>query len=185
MACLLALVVGLFIGWGLSRSARPGSLDGAGGRRQSAAAHNLAQCIKVLDGDTIRVLWQGTEEDVRILGIDCPETRNGKKLTEQSQTLHLKKEYVLNYGKIAKKTTSSWLLNRDVSLVFPNDEVKRDSFGRLLCYVEDQGVDIGERLLAGGNAFLWDSEHPRRDTYQLLETEAQRQKKGVWRKRGA
>jgi micrococcal nuclease len=142
---------------------------------------DLARCIKVLDGDTVRVRWRGLKEDVRILGIDCPETRRGKKLTEQARSLHLDPDFVLRYGEIAKKTTSSWLLNRSVTLVFPNDEVQRDAFGRLLAYVEEQGVDVGARLLAGGNAFLWDSVHPRRETYLLLEADARKQKKGAWR----
>lgn len=178
VAAVALFVAGLLIGRG-TRSPKTPDSDLS---NTVPAPGNLVKCIKVLDGDTIRVKWRGNIEDVRILGIDCPETKHGKKLTQQAQSLRLKKEYVLNYGKIARSTTENWLLNRDVNLVFPGDKVQRDSFGRLLAYVEEHGVDIGERLLSGGNAFLWDSEHPRRDTYELLESEAKKKRKGVWRK---
>jgi len=174
---LLAAACALVTGFAIGRATAP-EPDPA---KSEEPSQFLAQCIKVLDGDTIRVRWQGRVEDVRILGIDCPEIRRGNKLDEQAERLNLDEDDVLEYGEIAKKTTASWLLERHVRLVFPGDEVKRDSFGRLLSYVEEQGVDIGERLLAGGNAFARDAEHPRRDTYALLQNEAQKQKKGVWR----
>ena len=141
----------------------------------------LANCIKVLDGDTIRVEWLGQIEDVRILGIDCPETRRGNKLNRQVKRTQMEQDFVKNYGEIAKKVSTNWLLNQQVRLVFPDDKVERDSFGRLLAYVEQRGVDIGERLILGGNTFLWDAVHPRQETYLLFEAEAKKLKKGIWR----
>lgn len=170
---LLALLIGFTVG----RATAPKPTE-----HLPTPAATIATCVSVLDGDTIRVMWNQTEEDIRLLGIDCPETKNSRKLQEQASKLHLKKEYVLQYGEIARKTTESWLLNRDIHIVFPSDEVSRDAFGRLLAYVEQQGVDVGERLLRGGNAFLWEEPHPREETYRLLADDAKRQNKGIWRK---
>lgn len=140
-----------------------------------------ALCVRVLDGDTIEVEWMGQSERVRILGIDAPETRRTRTLREQAKLLSLDEDYVLRYGENARMIVNNWLLERKVRLVFPGDEINRDNFGRLLCYVELQGTDIGERLLLGGNAIIYDSDHPRRETYKLFQGEAQKNRRGIWR----
>ena len=141
----------------------------------------LALCTRVIDGDTIVVKWMGNEERVRILGIDAPEVRRTRSLRAQAELLKMEPEFLLRYGDIATKTVENWLLNRSVRLVFPEDRILRDNFGRLLCYVELQGTDIGERLLLGGNAIVYDAPHPRAEAYQLFQKEAQQQRRGVWR----
>ena len=141
----------------------------------------LALCTRVIDGDTIVIEWMGNEERVRVLGIDAPETRRTRGLRAQAEELAMDPEFLLRYGDIATKTVENWLLNRKVRLVFPDDEVRRDNFGRLLCYVELQGVDIGERLLLLGNAIVYDAPHPRAEAYKLFQTEAQNQRRGIWR----
>lgn len=141
----------------------------------------LALCTRVIDGDTIVVEWMGNEERVRILGIDAPETRRTRSLRAQAEMLEMDPELLLRYGDIATKTVENWLLNRSVRLIFPEDQVLRDNFGRLLCYVELQGTDIGERLLLGGNAVVYDAPHPRAEAYSLFQKEAQQQQRGIWR----
>lgn len=142
----------------------------------------LALCTRVIDGDTIVVQWMGNEERVRILGIDAPETRRTRGLRAQAELLNMDADFLLQYGDIATRTVEMWLLNRQVRLIFPEEEqILRDSFGRLLCYVELQGTDIGERLLRGGNAFVYEAPHPREEAYQAFQAEAQRQRRGIWR----
>lgn len=141
----------------------------------------LALCTRVLDGDTVEVEWMGNTEHVRILGIDAPETRRTSSLRSQAERLEMDPEFLLQYGDVAKKTVEMWLLDRRVRLVFPDDEVLRDSFGRLLAYVELQETDIGERLLLGGNAIVYEAEHPREEAYLLFQAEAQKQQRGIWR----
>ena len=140
-----------------------------------------ALCVGVLDGDTIKVLWEGNKETVRILGIDTPETRAISRLGKQAKILNMSEPELKKYGLIAKQTAENWLLDQNVRLVFPSGEVKRDSFGRLLAYVEQQGIDIGERLMLGGLAQAAEWEHPRTASYRLFEEEAQRTGKGIWR----
>ncbi len=141
----------------------------------------LANCTRVIDGDTIVVEWMGNEERVRILGIDAPEVRRTRSLRAQAEMLNMDPEFLLRYGDIATKTVENWLLNRPVRLIFPEDEIIRDNFGRLLCYVELQGTDIGERLLLGGNAMIYEAPHPREEAYELFQQEAQQQRRGIWR----
>lgn len=140
-----------------------------------------AICTRVIDGDTIEVEWMGQAERVRILGIDAPETRRTRSLREQAELLQMEPDFLLRYGGIATQIVENWLLDRSVRLVFPEDEVLRDNFGRLLCYVELHGTDIGERLLLGGNAIVYDAPHPREEAYRLFQAEAQNQRRGIWR----
>ncbi len=140
-----------------------------------------ALCTRVIDGDTIVVEWMGNKERVRVLGIDTPETRRTRGLREQAELLDMDPEFLLQYGDIATKAVENFVLNRKVRLIFPEDEVRRDNFGRLLCYVEIQGMDIGERLLLWGHAIVYDAPHPREEAYLLFQAEAQKQRRGIWR----
>jgi len=172
IAVSIVFVLGMIIGVSIKTTTYIKDLDDGA---------EYAKCIRVLDGDTIEVIWLGNTERVRILGIDAPETRRGRSLTSQADLLKMDPEFLLRYGNISTKIVENWLLNRPVRLIFPGDEVKRDSFGRLLCYVEQQGLDIGERMLLGGNAIIYESQHPRMETYQLFQAEAQKQRRGIWR----
>jgi len=168
----IALVIGMIIGVSIQSPTQD---------KEKRDRPELAQCVRAVDGDTIEVEWLGNTERVRILGIDAPETRRGQSLKAQAELLSMDPEFLLRYGDIARTIVENWLLDRPVRLIFPDDEVVRDSFGRLLCYVEQQGVDIGERLLLGGNAIIYEAEHPRMDTYQLFQAESQKQRRGIWR----
>ncbi len=173
LACLLAFGLGVSTGILLSRP----------DAETAAPDPNRVECVEVVDGDTIRVLRNGKKVDVRILGIDCPETRRGSKLSRQAERAELDTDQMLRYGEIAHRTTRNWLKGRTVTLVFPDGEIRRGSFGRLLAYVEQEGVDIGERLLLGGNAFASGEEHPRQQPYRLFEEEARQKGKGFWYRR--
>ena len=133
LGCGLCLFGGMVLGIQMSRNDAPVVVDSV----------PLARCVGVLDGDTIKIIWKDTKETVRILGIDTPETRAISRLEKQAKELNLSEPELKKYGNIAKQTAQNWLLDQNVRLVFPSDEVKRDSFGRLLAYVEQQGIDIG------------------------------------------
>lgn len=141
----------------------------------------LALCTRVIDGDTIVIEWMGNEERVRVLGIDAPETRRTRGLRAQAELLGMDPEFLLRYGDIATKAVENFVLNRKVRLVFPENEILRDNFGRLLCYVEIQGMDIGERLLLWGHAIVYEAPHPREEAYRLFQEEAMKQRRGIWR----
>jgi len=144
-------------------------------------AFPLALCTRVIDGDTIVVEWMGNEERVRVLGIDAPETRRTRTLRAQAELLGMDPEFLLRYGDIATKAVENFVLDRKVRLVFPEGDVLRDNFGRLLCYVEIQDMDIGERLLLWGHAIVYEAPHPREEAYKLFQEEAKKQQRGIWR----
>lgn len=168
MVAVLCLILGIVIGQSLSKRAATGIvLDG------NACD---ARCTRVIDGDTIVVSVNGVTEKVRLLGIDAPEPRRHARLPEQAKKLGVTEEAVLALGNRATDKMISLVQGKRVNLVFPQREVSRDSFGRLLCYVEVDGVDVGERMLLFGLATLYETKHPRGKKYAIVRSTAQRTK---------
>ncbi|MDO5695656.1 MAG: thermonuclease family protein [Eubacteriales bacterium] len=96
---------------------------------------------RVVDGDTIKVRFEGHEERVRLIGIDTPES------------VHPDKKRNLPEGKIASDYTKSRLSNRTVQLEF--DAQERDKYGRLLAYVWLDDELFNETLLKKGYARVY------------------------------
>jgi micrococcal nuclease len=92
---------------------------GAGGPAPTGHAES-ARVVRVIDGDTIEVSIDGTEEDVRYIGVDTPET--------------VKPEAPVQcFGPQASAQNHRLVEGRTVRLVF--DRERRDAYGRLLAYV--------------------------------------------------
>ncbi|MCU1502975.1 MAG: putative nuclease [Ilumatobacteraceae bacterium] len=80
-----------------------------------------ATIVRVVDGDTVDATVSGTDERVRLIGIDTPET---KKPNTPVQC----------YGPEASAYTES-LLPPGTAVYLERDLVGRDDYGRLLAYV--------------------------------------------------
>lgn len=81
---------------------------------EPAPALTTATVVRIVDGDTARMMFRGTEERVRFIGIDTPE-RGRPYFTEAS-------DYAAKH-----------LAGKEVLLELDIDE--RDRYGRLLAYV--------------------------------------------------
>ena len=99
-----------------------------------------ATVIYVTDGDTIGVEIDGTEERVRLIGIDTPET---KKPDTPVQC----------FGPEATAFTKS-LLPDGTALHVERDVEARDVYGRLLAYVyrSDDGMFVNMQIISQGYA---------------------------------
>lgn len=146
-----------------------------------------ARCLEVLDGDTVSVTWALGTNRVRLAGIDALEVHNTKKLREQAEQLGIRPRIVEMMAKNSRNELAQKLTGRDVMLVFPEGGDKRDSFGRLLSYVEVDGVDIGAWMLENGWAYPRKEKHPRLEEYAGLHRLAQVNNKGlfVWKDDGS
>lgn len=93
--------------------------------------------VRVVDGDTIRVMWHGENLSVRLLGIDAPERGHagGPESTECLRTL------------LAGSDT--------VDLEFENESPRRDSLGRLLAYVWRGDMLLNLEMVRRGRAGLY------------------------------
>ena len=87
-----------------------------------------------IDGDTIKVYWDGTKKSVRLIGIDTPETRHNPHIEKQKTQLGKREEVIIELGKQAKEKLKEYIKpNQVVYLEF--DIEKTDRYGRLLAYV--------------------------------------------------
>ena len=139
-----------------------------------------ATCIEVIDGDTIRVVWEQGTNLVRLAGIDCPETRRTAKQRRQAETLGVDAEWLREVGKDATELARAQALNKEVHLVFMTGRVTRDAFSRLLAYVEVDGEDLGSALIQNGLATPREDDHLLRTRYFSLNAQAKARNVGMY-----
>ncbi len=108
-----------------------------------------AKCIRVVDGDTVDLdvdlgFHMTARIRFRLLGIDAPELRRG---TEEQKAA----------GRESKKFLEGLLLPDagpfPPTLVIRTE--KADSFGRWLCTIEKDGVDVGITMIDAGHATVY------------------------------
>jgi micrococcal nuclease len=129
-----------------TRTASPGATSvvppGAPTPNRAAALPpcTWAPVVRVVDGDTIRVLWAGREEVVRYIGVDAPETSQPGRDVER-------------WGPEATRY-NEWLVGGK-QVCLERDITERDRFGRLLFYVWlEDGTLVNEALLLAGLAAI-------------------------------
>src|SRR5690606_13467423 len=92
--------------------------------------------VSIVDGDTIKIDWNGKTESIRLIGVDTPETVHPNKPVQE-------------YGKEASDFTKAQLTGETVFVEV--DIEQRDRYGRLLGYVyTEDGTMFNARLIAEG-----------------------------------
>ena len=170
---LVVALVLLFTGCSAGRSgpagtptapASPAASDGSGGLRTPGEP---AVVTRTVDGDTIHVTFRGHDLDVRLIGIDTPET------VDPSQPVQC-------YGEQASHFTERALTGRTVRLEF--DVERLDRYGRTLAYVWLRGHLFNRRLVAGGYAVV-DTFPPNVryvDVFTAAQRVAREHDRGLW-----
>ena len=122
---------------------------------------------RVVDGDTVEVQLDGTEEDVRYIGVDTPETVKPG-------------EPVGCFGPQASAFNHRLVEGRRVRLVFGAE--RRDVYGRLLAYVYLDGRFVNAELVRRGLARTLAIPPNDRFAGELkrLEIAAARAGRGLW-----
>lgn len=141
LAIMLAWGLGAATGW-IARAYHDNPHQG-----QPVRWHEV-DFIGVVDGDTIKVRWDGQATSVRMLNINTPERGHPG---YQAATDHLR-------ALIGKSPA--------VQLEFEQDSViARDHFGRLLCYVWLDGKCLNIEQVRAGHSAYWTKygagRHPR------------------------
>ena len=103
------------------------------------ATGDQAEVIRVVDGDTIHALANGVDENVRIIGLDSPETSKPGTPVEC-------------FAKEATAAAKSLLSpGEEITLQSDPTQDRRDRFDRLLAHVVlGDGSLFAERMIAGG-----------------------------------
>jgi endonuclease YncB( thermonuclease family) len=127
----------------------------------------VASVVRVVDGDTIEVRFGGRDEDVRLIGVDTPET--------------VKPDTPVQcFGERASHFTKRSLTGKRVRLVFGVE--RRDVYGRLLAYVYLDGRFFNPTLVRRGLARSLTI--PPNDRFaplfRRLELTAARAGRGLW-----
>ena len=129
---------------------------------------NTYEVLRVVDGDTIQIDYNGTKEKVRMIGIDTPES------------VHPDENKNSENGKIASDYTKELLTGKFVALEF--DVQERDKYGRFLAYVYLDGEMINKKLLHDGYAQI--ATYPPNvkyvDDFTEIQKEAKEAKRGLW-----
>lgn len=116
-----------------------------------------ATCIKVSDGDTIKVrLDDDSVEKVRLYGVDCPEKRQ-------------------SFGREATQFTKDMVSGKTVNI----SPVTTDKYGRTVAWVYVDGKCLDKELLKAGLAWHY-KEYSEEEELAILEEEARAKKIGLW-----
>jgi micrococcal nuclease len=161
----------LLLGLGAWLLIQPGCGAGGGsgndGGQPAAGSSVRARVVRVVDGDTIVASVDGSDEYVRYIGVDTPET--------------VKPDTPVQcYGPRASDENHRLVEGRTVRLVF--DREVRDDYGRLLAYVYLGGKLVNAQLVRDGYArtlaIAPNTSHAA--VFQRLAASAARTGRGLW-----
>lgn len=163
---LLGLLVVLFIAIGQNQGWFDKTEQGV-----MTSQPGLYSIVHYVDGDTITVNMNGTNETIRFIGIDTPET-------------HKPNTPVQCYGPAAAAYTKNRITaaGSKVRLVSDSLSTNRDRYNRLLRYVYlPDGTDLNEQLVTNGYAFYYPYfPFSKKDEFNKAEQQAMATKKGLW-----
>lgn len=129
------------------------------------------EVVSVMDGDTMKVKYDGKVSSVRFLLIDAPEMYH-KQLAEQP------------FGKQAQARNRELINNaKVVSLEFDKTGDKEDKYGRLLAYVYVDGKSVQQQLIEEGLVrvgYVYNKQAAHLDDYYAAQDEAKALKRGIW-----
>ena len=122
------------------------------------AASFTGEVFRVVDGDTIEVLFNEQPLRISLHGIDCPD---------RNQT----------YGAEAKKFTSDLVTGKKVTVVV----ITQEQQGRIYAEVVlPDGRILNRELIMSGLAWWHREQSPEDKELEVLEKAARKSKKGLW-----
>lgn len=128
---------------------------------------------RAVDGDTIKVSYNGNVDTVRYLLIDTPETKKPNSCVQP-------------YGEDASKRDKELVSSGKLKLEFDKGD-RRDKYGRLLAYVYVDGTSVQETLLKEGLArvaYVYELNTKYIDLFTKDEQEAKSEKLSIWSRNG-
>ena len=133
------------------------------------AKEETYQVTKVVDGDTIKIMYNGIEESVRMIGIDTPETVHPTEAVEC-------------FGKEASDKMKEYVQGKNVKIMFDSSQGERDKYGRILLYVWVDDVFINKQMILEGYAYEYTYSTPYQYQSEFKEAQkgSQGSKKGLW-----
>ncbi len=179
IAGLLMILAALWTQW--NKETGPGPKQSPSAPAGEAVAKvEQAGVGKVIDGDTLEARVSGRTVRVRLMGVDAMDAHNTDKRDEQARRHGLTSDRVEALSGQAAAALRKATEGGRVDLVHESGSRQLDDFGRVLAYVEVEGRDIAEELLATGLAEARREPHPRSGHYHDLEKQARSARAGIW-----
>jgi micrococcal nuclease len=128
------------------------------------------EVTKVTDGDTIHIDKDGTNERVRLIGINTPETVDPRKEVEC-------------FGREASNRMKELADGKLVRLEYDESQSSRDTYGRMLAYVYlEDGQMLNRKMVAEGYAYEYTYMTPYRyqEEFRQLQNIARTSGRGLW-----
>lgn len=125
--------------------------------------------MSVEDGDTIVVDMNGTDERIRFIGVDTPETRDPRKPVQC-------------FGRAAGAFTKALIGNNPVRLEADPLSTNRDRYNRLLRYVYlPDGQLVQAEIIKQGYGFAYTSfPFTKSEEFTAHQKEAEQANRGLW-----
>lgn len=125
--------------------------------------------VSFSDGDTIVVDMNGTNETIRFIGVDTPETHDPRKVVQC-------------FGKAASNYTKELIGNNPVRLEADPLSSNRDRYDRLLRYIYlPDGRLVQAEILKNGYGFAYTSfPFTKSEEFSNYQKQAREQNKGLW-----
>ncbi|AOV07048.1 thermonuclease family protein [Sporosarcina ureilytica] len=127
------------------------------------------ELVHTIDGDTIKILYEGKEQNVRYLLIDTPEL-------DHKQSNHQP------FAEEATKRNDELLRSGNVEIEFDVGD-SEDKYGRLLAYVYVDGESVQQTLLEEGLArvaYIYEPNTKHLSSFKEAEDKAENDGLGVW-----
>jgi micrococcal nuclease len=125
---------------------------------------------KVTDGDTLHIDMDGTDEKIRLIGINTPETVDPRTTVQC-------------FGKEASSRMKELADGKLVRLEYDESQDERDAYGRLLAYVYlEDGQMLNRKMVAEGYAYEYTYMKPYRYQAEFREAQniARTSGRGLW-----
>ncbi len=135
-----------------------------------ALAQDNYEIKQVIDGDTIEITRYGKPEQVRLIGLDTPETVDPRKPVQC-------------FGKEASDNSKKLLSGQKVRIEFDQKVGERDRYGRLLAYIWLNSELVNLELIRGGYAHEYtyrSQSYKYQDQFKEAEGLAKQAQVGFW-----
>lgn len=101
-----------------------------------AQLNTTYKIIKIIDGDTIDIAYNGTTQRVRMIGLDAPESTTTRYW------------YTECFGKEATTHLTQLLSWKTVSIELDSTQWEKDKYDRLLAYISSDWININQQMIA-------------------------------------
>ena len=141
-------------------------------QEKDIAERELAKVVRVVDGDTIKIVSSNTGEEftIRLIGIDTPEVASS--VTEEAC-----------WGREASVWLKAQAEGKEVYLEPDQYSADMDKYGRWLRYVTIANEDnsLNYQIVSTGNGFAYlNYKFTKVDEYSTAESIARQQGLGLW-----